>query len=74
MRSTFFLGIEVKKYLLAEDLFFEGIKNQPIKDKLKKLTNHAFERNVFGAPTFYVNNKLFWGQDRLQYAIAESVK
>ena len=58
---------------IKEDLFFEGIKNQPIKDKLKKLTNHAFERNVFGAPTFYVNNKLFWGQDRLEYALDEYI-
>lgn len=58
---------------IKEDLFFEGIKNQPIKDKLKKLTNDAFERNIFGAPTFYVNNKLFWGQDRLEYALDEYI-
>ncbi len=58
---------------IKEDLFFEGIKNQPIKDELKKLTNLAFERNVFGAPTFYINNKLFWGQDRLEYALDEYI-
>ena len=58
---------------IKEDLFFEGIKNQPIKDELKKLTNLAFERNIFGAPTFYINNKLFWGQDRLEYALDEYI-
>ena len=53
--------------------FFEkSIKDQKIKDKLKMLTNQAFELDVFGAPTFLVNNKLFWGQDRLEYAIDES--
>ena len=53
--------------------FFEkGIKEQKIKDKLKDLTSEAFKLNVFGAPTFLVNNKLFWGQDRLEYAIDES--
>ena len=53
--------------------FFEkGIKEQKIKDKLKDLTSEAFKLNVFGAPTFFVNNKLFWGQDRLEYAIDES--
>jgi len=26
---------------------------------------------VFGAPTFIVNNKIFWGQDRLEYALDE---
>ena len=52
--------------------FFEkSIKEQKIKDKLKDLTNKAFELDVFGAPTFLVNNKLFWGQDRLEYAIDE---
>ncbi len=53
--------------------FFEkGIKNQKIKDELKDLTNEAFKLDIFGAPTFLVNNKLFWGQDRLEYAIDES--
>ena len=53
--------------------FFEkSIKEQKIKDKLKDLTSKAFKLNVFGAPTFLVNNKLFWGQDRLEYAIDES--
>ena len=53
--------------------FFEkSIKEQKIKDKLKDLTSEAFKLNIFGAPTFLVNNKLFWGQDRLEYAIDES--
>ena len=52
--------------------FFEkSIKEQKIKDKLKELTSEAFKLNIFGAPTFLVNNKLFWGQERLEYAIEE---
>ena len=51
--------------------FFEGINNQLIKDQLKELTNKAFEKELFGAPTFVANNKIFWGQDRLEYAIEE---
>jgi 2-hydroxychromene-2-carboxylate isomerase len=51
--------------------FFEKIKQQSIKDNLKKLTSDAFEKEVFGAPTFIVNNKIFWGQDRLEYALEE---
>ena len=53
------------------DLFHESIKQQKIKDELKQLTINAFEMNVFGAPTFIVNKKLFWGQDRLDYALDE---
>ena len=65
----------VKKILLQCEInysfFEESIKEQKIKDELKNLTNKAFELDVFGAPTFLVNNKLFWGQDRLEYAIDE---
>ena len=53
------------------DNFFNGIKEQSIKDKLKDFTNGAFSKEVFGAPTFIVNNKIFWGQDRLEYALEE---
>ena len=52
-------------------IFFEKIKQQSIKDDLKRLTSDAFEKEVFGAPTFIVNNKIFWGQDRLEYALEE---
>ena len=59
------------KCKISKDIFFEKIKNEKIKDELKKLTNLAFQKNIFGAPTFIVNNKLFWGQDRLDYALDE---
>jgi len=58
------LNIDSKK-------FFDEIKNQSIKDNLKNLTNEAFKKEAFGAPTFVVNNKIFWGQDRLEYALDE---
>ena len=54
--------------------FFLRSSNQNIKDLLKKKTNEAFEKGIFGTPTFFVNNKLFWGQDRIEYALIESQK
>ena len=45
-----------------------------IKDLLKKKTNDAYEKGVFGAPTFLVNNKIFWGQDRIEFALREASK
>ena len=59
------------KCKINKDIFFEKIKDKKIKDELKKLTNQAFQKDIFGAPTFIVNNKLFWGQDRLDYALDE---
>jgi 2-hydroxychromene-2-carboxylate isomerase len=52
-------------------IFFEKIKQQSTKDELKELTSDAFKKEVFGAPTFIVNSKIFWGQDRLEYALEE---
>ena len=51
--------------------FFKNIANQEVKDQLKKFTEEAFKKEIFGAPTFVVNNKIFWGQDRLEYALEE---
>ena len=61
----------LKKIGLDKKIFFENINNEKIKDNLKKLTNDAFEKDIFGAPTFVVNNKIFWGQDRIDYALDE---
>jgi len=65
------IKILLKKLKINENDFFNSINNQYIKDQLKKLTQDAFEKEVFGAPTFIVNNKIFWGQDRLEYALDE---
>ena len=36
-----------------------------IKEVLKKNTAEAVERGAFGAPTFFVGKKMFWGHDRI---------
>jgi 2-hydroxychromene-2-carboxylate isomerase len=38
-----------------------------IKDELKANTAEAVERGAFGAPTFFVGDELFWGNDRLHF-------
>ena len=67
---------EVLKTLLNKsnidlDSFFLGIKDHKIKDELKNVTQNAHDKEIFGAPTFIVNNKIFWGQDRLEFALDE---
>ena len=59
-----FIKLDTKK-------FYEDIENEKVKNELKELTNQAFEKDIFGAPTFVVNEKIFWGQDRLEYALDE---
>ncbi len=56
---------------LNEKEIFVKIQGEKIKNELKKLTSDAFEKDIFGAPSFIVNGKIFWGQDRLDYALDE---
>ena len=39
---------------------------QATKDRLKDITTQAVDRGVFGAPTFFVGEDMFWGQDRIE--------
>ena len=61
------LDINPKNFLL------EAGENQ-IKEDLKKRTEDAFSKGIFGAPSFIVNNKIFWGQDRLEFVLKEAKK
>lgn len=39
------------------------------KNRLRKQTEDAEKKGIFGAPSFYVGKELFWGNDRLERAI-----
>lgn len=40
------------------------------KARLRAQTEHAKNRGIFGAPTFLVGQEIFWGNDRLEQALA----
>ena len=61
----------LKKNKINLDSFYIGIKDHKIKDELKNITREAYDKEIFGVPTFVVNNKIFWGQDRLEFALDE---
>ena len=55
-----------------------ALSSEPeVKDALKAVTDAAVQRGVFGAPTFFVADQMFWGQDRLDFvreALAKSLQ
>ena len=57
------IGIGAQEFLVA-------IAAQDVKDKLKSNTEEAVERGAFGAPTFFVGDEMFFGQDRLDFVEA----
>ena len=54
--------------------FFLRSSSSSIKDLLRKRTTEAYEKGIFGAPTFVSNNKIFWGQDRIEFVLKEASK
>ena len=50
---------------------FQRLVSDPaVKEQLKRNTEEAVARGVFGAPTFFVGEQMFWGQDRLDFVDA----
>jgi 2-hydroxychromene-2-carboxylate isomerase len=42
---------------------------EPVRQRLRERTEEARQRGVFGAPTFFVGDEMFWGNDRLDDAL-----
>ncbi len=52
---------------LDAGIFGARIQDQDVKDRLKTTTEEAVARGVFGAPTCFVDNMMFFGNDRLPF-------
>ena len=61
----------LKEAGLDADAYVDGIQQQDVKDKLIANTDEAVEKGAFGAPTFFVGDKMWWGQDRLEWVEEE---
>lgn len=51
------------------------LDDEKVKAELKYVTNEAVEKGVFGAPTWFVNDEMFWGVSHLcfvEYALQSS--
>ncbi|NIP15300.1 MAG: 2-hydroxychromene-2-carboxylate isomerase [Pseudomonadales bacterium] len=53
-------GLDAARYLAA-------IETDEVKNLLKQNTQEAADRGAFGAPTFFVGDEMFFGQDRLDF-------
>ncbi len=43
------------------------VQSDVVKQKLITETEQAIQRGIFGAPTFFVGDEMYWGQDRLHF-------
>lgn len=63
--------VEIGKVLVAAGLdpreALAMLDDPEVKADLKRVTEEAVARGIFGAPSFIVGDKLYWGNDRLLF-------
>ncbi len=55
---------------LCSELGTDPAKRPEVKDLLRKNTDEAIARAVFGVPSFYIDGEVFWGADSVEFAKA----
>ncbi len=64
----------VREVLASMDVNAEAIvaqaQSEENKRRLRHATETAFDRGIFGAPMFFAVDEMFWGNDRLEDALA----
>lgn len=53
--------------------FLEFIEREETKLRLRKDTDGAYERGVFGAPTYFVDGKMYWGTPEVLWFLDEQL-
>ena len=57
---------------LPVDKLLREANDDSTKQRLRDRTQQAMERGIFGAPTFLVRGAMYWGNDRLNEALAHA--
>lgn len=61
------LGATIAGAGLDAPAYAAAIEDQAVKDRLRANTEAAVAAGVFGAPSFFVGDRLFFGQDRTDF-------
>ena len=59
---------------VASDHFETLSESEGIRNQLIETTNRGLARGVFGAPSMFVGNELFWGKDRMEFIEEELLR
>ena len=57
----------LNKMDLSSEEILSLAKSEECSNTMQKFTKIAIEKNVFGAPTFIIDDQIYWGQDRLNF-------
>jgi 2-hydroxychromene-2-carboxylate isomerase len=67
------LGVMVASLGMERGQFLEFIEREETKLRLRKDTERAFERGVFGSPTYFVDGKMYWGTPEVLWFLDDEV-
>jgi 2-hydroxychromene-2-carboxylate isomerase len=59
--------VEIMDTAGLKNATFARIQEQSVKDEVKANSEEAISRGAFGAPTFYVGDEMFFGNDRFEF-------
>ena len=71
IRSRSFCG-QVTSTPATSNGFANKAQSEATKTRLREQTDAARRTGIFGAPTFFVGTEMFWGNDRLDDALAHA--
>jgi 2-hydroxychromene-2-carboxylate isomerase len=63
----------LRELALPSAELLQEAQSEPVKARLREQTEHARAKGIFGAPTFFVGDDMFWGNDRLDDALLSAV-
>jgi 2-hydroxychromene-2-carboxylate isomerase len=70
MADPIVIGTVLREASFDPAAMMAAIGTAEVKDKLRLNTEEAVARGVFGAPTCFVGDQMFFGQDRLDFVEA----
>ena len=67
------LGRLVESVGMDRGSFLEFIEKEETKLRLRKETEDAFQRGVFGSPTYFVDGEMYWGTPEVLWLLDEEL-
>jgi 2-hydroxychromene-2-carboxylate isomerase len=72
-RAMWAEGVNLGDPEIVKDMFMllgmdpEAVEREDVKVRLRANSDEAVARGAFGAPTFFIGDAMFWGNDRMHF-------
>jgi 2-hydroxychromene-2-carboxylate isomerase len=72
-RAMWAEGVNLGDPKIVKDMFLqlgmdpEAVEREDVKVRLRANSDEAVARGAFGAPTFFIGDAMFWGNDRMHF-------